>query len=216
MIFKGGVDISGGTASGDEFAWAIGHVESEIVIVDLVKARGGRRAALNLDATVAECAADLKLYGLTEVLGDKYGGEWPVQSFARHGILYQISPRPKGDLYAVLLPLLTRRVVQLPPDREAVRQLKLLRRKAGSQGRDVIDHPGGGAHDDRANSIALCVSQLAGMMVEPRADMFATFGGESSEARLSRVLDSGRSLVEDVDPDIRGRRIRWDPGSTEY
>jgi hypothetical protein len=36
----------------------------------------------------------------------------------------------------------------MPDDRETVRQLRLLERRRGVQGKDVVDHPAH-AHDDR-------------------------------------------------------------------
>src|SRR2546426_2632168 len=133
MIYAAGVDVSGGSPGGDEFAWAVASLQGEIIVVNLVKARGGRGPRLDLEATVAEVATDLRRYSLTTILGDYYGGDWPTQHFARHGIAYQRSTRPKADVYLAFLPLLTSRRVQLPPDREALRQLKLLRRKVGVQ-----------------------------------------------------------------------------------
>jgi hypothetical protein len=49
----------------------------------------------------------LKLYGVTGVFGDNYGGEWPKAEFAKNGINYELSELHKSDLYLNLanLPL---------------------------------------------------------------------------------------------------------------
>jgi hypothetical protein len=51
---------------------ALNHVETD--------ASGVRRSVL------AEYAALLKSYGFTRVIGDRYGGMWPRERFAAHGI----------------------------------------------------------------------------------------------------------------------------------
>ena len=40
--------------------------------------------------------------------GDRYAGEWPREQFRKHGIAYEISEKPKSDLYQSLLPLITK------------------------------------------------------------------------------------------------------------
>jgi hypothetical protein len=40
------------------------------------------------DAVCQAFAADLKRFWLTNCTGDRYGGEWPVERFAAHGIEY--------------------------------------------------------------------------------------------------------------------------------
>jgi hypothetical protein len=80
---------------------AINHVETD--------ASGVRRSVLDVvreakppfspDAVVAEYAALLKSYGITRVIGDRYGGMWPRERFAAHGIEYVVA-----DKTALLLP----------------------------------------------------------------------------------------------------------------
>lgn len=144
------VDPSGGGA--DEFTLAIGHVEDERTVTDLLRARRGTPAEI-----VAEYVETLKSYGIRKVTGDKYAGSWPADEFEKHGIDYEPSEKPKSGLYLDLLPALNSGRVELPPDDRLVNQLLGLERRTARGGRDSIDHPPGG-HDDRANVIAGLVS----------------------------------------------------------
>lgn len=140
------VDPSGGGQ--DEFCIAIGHWEGEVSVVDVLRARRGTPAEI-----VAGYAALLASYGIKTVTGDKYAGSWPSDEFAKHGIKYQASEKPKSGLYLDLLPVLNSGRVELPPDATLVNQIAALERRTARSGRDSIDHPPG-CHDDRANVVA--------------------------------------------------------------
>ncbi len=174
LSYVGGIDPSGGGA--DEFAWAIAHDEDGVAVVDLVAARGRRgRHGLNLEATVRECAEDLMHYGIREAVGDHYGGDWPAERFAKHGIVYRKADRPKSDIYLDLLPLLTAGQIQWPEDLEMLKQAKLLQRKRGSRGKDQVEHPVG-VHDDRINAAAIAVTEAAkGTGVDPNAPIIVNY-----------------------------------------
>lgn len=156
--YGAGADPCGGGA--DEFAWGIVHREGDRVIVDLIAARGKKgRQPFDLDGAVRDCCADLKQYGLRECVGDRYAGGWVIEAFARQGLVYRHSERNKSDLYLDVLPLITAGRLEVPNDPELIRQMKLLERRRGSQGKDMVDHPQGG-HDDRVNALALAVAAL--------------------------------------------------------
>ncbi len=156
--YAAGVDPCGGGT--DEFVWSVVHVEGDRYIVDLVAARGKRgRQPVDLEAAVTACCQDLATYGLATCLGDRYAGHWVLEAFQRHGIRYFQTERPKSELYLALLPLLTMGRLELPADPELIKQAKLLERRRGSQGKDIVDHPVG-AHDDRINSVALAIAGL--------------------------------------------------------
>jgi hypothetical protein len=93
------------------------------------------------------------MYGVHRVTGDRYGGEWPKEQFAKCGVLYEECQHPKSELYLSLIPTLTSRQVELPDVPELRQQLVRLERRKTKLGRDVIDHPVGG-HDDVANAVA--------------------------------------------------------------
>ena len=73
--------------------------------------------------------------------------------FRRHRIGYELSQKPKSDLYRDCLPLLNSRLVSLLDHPRLISQLASLERRVARSGRDSIDHPPSG-HDDVANSVA--------------------------------------------------------------
>jgi hypothetical protein len=73
------------------------------VVLDLVRER---QPPFSPDDVTAEFAALLKAYGIGTVRGDRYGGLWPRERFAVHGIEYLTADKPKSDIYRDLLPAL--------------------------------------------------------------------------------------------------------------
>jgi hypothetical protein len=86
------------------------------------------------------------------VRGDNYGGEWPKERFAAHGISYELSDRNKSSIYQDFLPSLNGQRVRLLDQARLIGQLCNLERRVSRGGRDSIDHAPG-AHDDVANSV---------------------------------------------------------------
>jgi hypothetical protein len=87
------------------------------------------------------------------------------------GVAYELSEKPKSDIYRDMLPLLNSRKVQLLDHRRLLSQLHGLERRTARGGRDSIDH-GPGAHDDVANSVAgalLLVSANRPMVISDAA-----------------------------------------------
>lgn len=139
-------DPAGGGA--DEFSLAIGHLDRDTVVVDLVRGLHGSPAKI-----VQEYAAVLRSYGLRRVTGDRYAGRWPRDEFLRWGIQYKVSDLDRNGLYLELLAAMNSGRIELPPLQKLGRQLGALERRTGRSGRDLIDHPPGG-HDDLANAVA--------------------------------------------------------------
>ena len=140
------VDPSGG--SSDSMTLAIAHAEKDIAVLDAVRES---RPPFSPEAVVQEFAALLKSYGLATVTGDRYAGEWPRERFKAHGIKYEISEKPKGDIYRDALPLLMGRRAELLDLPRLAAQLCGLERRTARGGRDSIDHAPA-AHDDVANA----------------------------------------------------------------
>jgi hypothetical protein len=141
------VDPSGGSI--DSFALAVAHATDEGVgILDLVKEW---RAPFSPSVVVRECAETIARYGLYRVTGDRYGGEWPPDEFAKHGVEYVASERFKSDIYRDAVPILTSRQAELLDDPRLVSQIASLERRTARGGKDSIDHPPR-AHDDVANA----------------------------------------------------------------
>ena len=97
-----------------------------------------------------------KSYRVTQVVGDKYGGEWPIERFRAHDIGYVVADKTASDYYAELLPALNSGRVELLDQARLISQLTQLENRAASGGRDKIGHPPGG-HDDVINAAAIAL-----------------------------------------------------------
>lgn len=100
-----------------------------------------------------EIAEVLKGYGVLNVTGDNYAGEWPVASFRTHGIAYERCEKSKSEMYLAFVPVTNSGDVELPDDKRLLTELRRLERKRGRAGKDSVDHPPR-LHDDLANSVA--------------------------------------------------------------
>lgn len=150
--YRAFVDPSGGRS--DAFTLAIGHRDgtddATRAVVDLVRAW---RAPFNPSSVVAEIAGLLRAYRVATVVGDRYGGEWPRESFRMQGVEYELAARAKSDLYLEVVAHVNGARLELPDHAELLRELRGLERRRGSSGRDRVDHAPG-AHDDLANAVA--------------------------------------------------------------
>ena len=144
------VDPSGGSA--DSMTLAISHRDhpTDRIVLSAVRER---RPPFSPEDVVEEFAELLKAYQCATVSGDRYAGEWPRERFRVHGITYELSEKPKSDIYRDLLPLLNSGRIELLDNTGLVTQLCGLERRTARGGRDSIDHPAG-AHDDLANAAA--------------------------------------------------------------
>ncbi|MGI4800695.1 MAG: hypothetical protein ACRYG8_43065 [Janthinobacterium lividum] len=146
--YRAFVDPSGGSV--DSFTLAIAHHEAERAVLDVLRET---KPPFSPEGTVTEYCALLKSYGLTQVTGDRYAGEWPREQFRKHGIEYVLSDRPKSDIYRELLPVLNSGRAELLDSRILTTQLCGLERRTARGGRDSIDHAPS-AHDDLINAAA--------------------------------------------------------------
>jgi hypothetical protein len=116
-----------------------------------------RTAADNIifspDDVAKEFSDTIKSYGISTVRGDRYGGMWPRERFAVHGIDYQVATMPKSDIYLSLLPLLNSGRAELLDHSRLTAQLCALERRTARGGKDSVDHSPG-AHDDIVNAAA--------------------------------------------------------------
>jgi hypothetical protein len=149
-------DPSGGSA--DSFTLAIGHFDHSrsVCVVDAIREV---KPKFDPSQVVAEFSGLLRSYNVSTVYGDRYAGVWPVEQFARHGVTYSQSAKPKSDLYTDLLPLVNSVRIHLLDHPKTVAQIAALERRTARGGRDSIDHPPGG-HDDLANAVAGLASLL--------------------------------------------------------
>jgi len=155
------VDPSGG--SSDSMTLAIAHRDHQgHGILDALREV---RPPFSPDSVVREFAVLLRSYGIYEITGDRYAGEWPRERFREHGIDYEPAERPKSDLYRDFLPILNSGRAELLDHVRLSAQLVSLERRTARGSRDSIDHPPG-AHDDVANATAGVLVQVAGEMDE--------------------------------------------------
>ena len=138
---------------------AIGHRDGNISVIDAIREV---RPPFSPESAVGEFAQLLKRYRVHRIQGDRYGGEWPVEQFRKHGIAYETAPKPKSDLYRDLLPLVNSKLVDLVDHPKLTSQLASLERRTARGGRDSIDHAPG-AHDDIANAVSGVVAVASGV-----------------------------------------------------
>ena len=148
LHYVGFCDPSGG--SSDSMTLCIAHRQGDNVCIDAIRER---RPPFSPDDCVIEFAACLKSYFIGTVRGDRYGGMWPAERFAAHGIRYEPCEQPKSDLYQALLPVLNAKRIDLLDIPRLASQLCSLERKSTRAGKDSIDHAQN-AKDDIANAVA--------------------------------------------------------------
>lgn len=175
--YRAFVDPSGG--SNDSFTMAITHREKDKIILDLTRER---KPPFSPEATIGEFCNTLKAYGVREVTGDRYGGEFPREHFRKHGIGYRVSDKVRTELYLELLPTLNSGGVELLDHPPLVSQLVGLERRVSRGGRESVDHAPG-SHDDIANSVAGAVWLCSEAKKTPTA-LFGTQSGTVGQNRL--------------------------------
>jgi hypothetical protein len=149
--YRAFVDASAGRA--DAYTLCIGHMNDlGVFIADAVRRR---TPPLDPNAVSDEFGQLLRTYGLREVTGDNYAGEYCRLSYERIGITYHKSPKSKSQLYLEAVAPFARRLVSIPDDKVLIRELKTLERSTSKTGRDSVDHPKHGS-DDVANAVAGC------------------------------------------------------------
>lgn len=143
------VDPSGG--SSDDMTLAIAHCGSNgRAVLDCLRER---KPPFSPEDCVREFAGVLRSYGISEVTGDAYAGEWPRERFRTYGISYRCAEQSRSEIYLELLPLVNSRRCELLEHSKLLNQLTGLERHASASGRETIDHRPG-THDDVANCAA--------------------------------------------------------------
>jgi hypothetical protein len=151
---------------------SIAHKEKEgnRVVLDLVREF---KPPFSPESVVGECADVLRMYGITKVTGDRYGGLWVQEPFFRRGIAYKLSEMEKSRIYQAFLPLINSGRVELLDLPNLISQISSLERRTSRGGRDSIDHPKG-QHDDIANCVAGAAQLAVGPIPNPPAQ-FTTY-----------------------------------------
>jgi hypothetical protein len=133
---------------------------------------------------VDDFARVLRSYRIREVVGDRYGGEFPRELFRRHDIQYRLADKTRSELYQSLLPSLNSGRITLPNDETLVKQLVGLERRVQRSGRETIDH-GPRGHDDIANAVAGVADICVAASMTPTAQ-FGTYGRPDPVAQKSK------------------------------
>jgi hypothetical protein len=176
-------DPSGG--SNDAMTTAIGHMESDVVVVDAIREVP---APFDPESVVAEFVELFRRYGIKETVGDAYASQWCATAFDRHGITYCHSELNRSQLYLTTLPLINSKTVRLLDHPRAVNQFCSLERRTTRGGRDTVDHRPN-ASDDLCNAIAgLCAT--------------VSFGRRRGEVSVGIIQSDGR-VVPYRDPSER-------------
>jgi hypothetical protein len=158
------VDPSGG--SSDSMTLAVAHREGERAVLDAVRET---KAPFSPEAVTKEFADLVKAYGLHEVTGDRYGGEWPREAFRKQGVQYRLADLTRSELYLAMVPAVNSNMVDLIEVPRLENQLIALERRTSRGGRDMVDHPPGG-HDDIANAVAGAINLAIGKRQAVTAD----------------------------------------------
>ena len=135
-------DPSGG--SSDSMTLAIAHMEGERAILDLLRER---KPPFSPDDVVKEFSHAIRSYGIASCRGDRYGGMWPRERFAVHGVDYHPADKVKSEIYLSALPILNSGRAELLDNPRLISQLCSLERRTARGGRDSVDHPAGGRDD---------------------------------------------------------------------
>ncbi len=147
--YYGFCDPSGGAR--DSFCAAVAHVDGDKVVLDGVRER---KAPLSPSATVAEQAAFFRSFGVGQIAGDRYSGEFVRELFRKEEIQYVPTALTKSDIYMAVLGPLNSGLVELLDNATLVSQFAGLERRTGRGGsKDAVDHAPG-ARDDLCNAAA--------------------------------------------------------------
>lgn len=182
-------DVAGGGGK-DSYALAIGHLEEGKVIIDIVRSRVPK---FNPDEVTAQYCELLKSYQIASVTGDKFSGDWSLNSFAKNGIEYRRSEKNKSQLYLEAEGAFNTARIEIPKKDNLVIQLKSLVRKARSGGHDSVDSDSG-QPEDEAN--AICgVAAMAG--VTSICPQVFVLGGLDEEDPWERqlILENQRAVA---------------------
>ena len=146
-------DAASGTGQ-DSFAMAIGHVEDNRVVIDLIRERKPRFVAADV---IAEYADILRSYGIGEVVSDNYAGGFAADEWWRNDIRRKKPQNDTSDNFLGALPALTSKRGHLLDNVTLRTQLSGLERRVHS-GHETVGHQHvASAHDDIAAAVCGCL-----------------------------------------------------------
>jgi hypothetical protein len=187
VIYFAFTDASGGTGR-DSFAIAIAHRDKNgMVVIDFLRERKPRFVPAEV---VAEYAAILRLYNVTQITGDWYSSGWNADEWSRAGFRYLKSERTKSAIYLAALPMLLSSQVRLIDNETMRQQFVSLERRTHSNGRESVDDSGAAsANDDLSNVCAGAMVLAAQPAYERGLSEFGSYG-RGEIGLLDRLLDT--------------------------
>jgi hypothetical protein len=194
------VDVSGGRK--DSFSLSISHIENSKVIVDI---------ALEIPApvkpknAVKQICETLKDFGILEVTGDRYSGEWAQDEFENYGIMYKESIWDKSRLYLEFSGIAQTGQVEILDIEKLQNQFKSLIRKPRTGTHDSVDHPEG-MNDDIANSVA--GATVTAFKERPMSKKEMTSRLPSKGKKIRKKMKSAHEEMDDFMKKSGGRKIR--------
>lgn len=181
-------DFAGGSGT-DSATLALAHVERGISVLDVIREN---KPPFSPKDVIEQYAALLKSYGVNEVVGDRFAGEFPREQFREHGIKYEPSAKPKSPIYGEFLPMMMSKKCDLLDHAKLMTQLCGLERRTARSGKDSIDHAPNG-HDDIANAVAGVLTSMGVRKYRYIADLSWVGGPEGrshAAQQLSHLLTS--------------------------
>ena len=144
----GFIDPSGGRH--DSYTAGVASKErSGKVVLNAVRET---RPPFSPEATTAAYAEFFKKYGVSEIVSDRWGGEWVCEMWrCNHSITVKPAEQTASDLYLSFLALLSSGKIELPDNPRLTSQFLQLERRVRPGGRDQVSHPPG-LHDDLCNA----------------------------------------------------------------
>jgi len=166
--YFGFADPSGGRQ--DSFTLGIAHAEkSGKIVLDVLRER---RPPFQPEAVVGEYCDVLKSFGVSQIVADRYAGEWVTAAFRKHNITVDASEQTASELYIELLPLISNGMAELLDLKRLAGQLTGLERRTRPGGKDMVTHYPGG-HDDCANAAAGVLGAAFRSITQPGVQCFS-------------------------------------------
>jgi hypothetical protein len=176
-------DAAGGSGA-DSQTLAIAHAEDQngqrVGILDALREA---RPPFSPEAIVKDFAELLHAYKVSELESDRWGGTYPIEAFAKHGIICKPSSRTSSEQFRDFLPLLNSERIELLDHPRLLGQLSALERRTSRGGKDTVSHPPAG-HDDLA---VVCAGVLTRATAE-REPARLYFCGDAAATMTSEQL----------------------------
>lgn len=206
--YYGFIDMSGGSGK-DSSALAIAHYENQKAILDCVRETV---PPFKPSSCVSDFASTLSSYGITQVIADRYGGDWIKEAFEKHGIFVEKAEMTASQYYLAFIPLVMNQSVELLSHEKLKSQLVGLQRFAKG-GADKVTHRASG-HDDVSNVVsAVCVLASKADQDFPLKQSFGyTEADLPPDPNADIQLESGEIVPRSIydwlcpDPDAKAKR----------